>query len=148
MRFICDIMLGKLVKYMRILGLDTVSARSIPELGAYSDTDELPYFFTKRNVQQIPYANWVFVKSDIALDQLREIKAVIKPYINKQNLMNRCIRCNSLLSDIGKDDIEGLVPEFIFHRYDRFKTCLSCRKIYWEGSHVERMSRLIEAILT
>lgn len=147
MRFICDAMLGKLVKYLRILGLDTIYATSLAQLANYKSEDEPPYFFTKRKAQKIAYNNCIYVKSDNAIDQLTEIKNIIKPHIDTKTLMNRCITCNALLSDVEKADIERLVPEFIFHRYDSFRTCQSCKKIYWEGSHVEHMRGLVKEII-
>ena len=53
--------------------------------------------------------------------------------------MTRCIECNVCLVEAKKEDIEPLVPEYIYHHHDTFKTCPSCRKVYWEGSHADEM---------
>lgn len=147
MRFICDAMLGKLVKYLRILGLDTIYITALTELNSFKSVDEPPYFFTKRKMQNASYKESIYIQSDNVMDQLKEIKGIIKPYINPETFMNRCIRCNTLLSDAKKNDIEMLVPEFVYHRYNHFKTCRSCKKIYWEGSHVEHMRGLVKEII-
>ena len=147
MRFICDAMLGKLVKYLRILGLDTIYITALTELNSFKSVDEPPYFFTKRKMQKASYKESIYIQSDNVMDQLNEIKGIIKPYINPETFMNRCIRCNTLLSDAKKNDIEMLVPEFAYHRYNHFKTCQSCKKIYWEGSHVEHMRGWVKEII-
>jgi uncharacterized protein len=147
MIFLCDVMLGKLAKYLRILGLNTIYITSAAELDGYKDEYNSPLFFTKRKVQKISYSRCIYIESNDVLDQLTEIKAVIKPYIDTKTLMKRCIRCNTLLEDAKKNDIEGLVPEFIFHTYSIFKTCPHCRKVYWEGSHVEHMVKWVQEII-
>jgi len=139
MRFVCDVMLGKLAKYLRILGLDTIYVRSMDNLAGHKINDETPYFFTKRRLQKILYSNPVYIKADDVIGQLREINNLIAPHVSERDLMSRCIGCNAVLREVNKDDVESLVPEFVFHKYNVFKACPSCKKIYWKGSHVEHM---------
>jgi hypothetical protein len=80
-------------------------------------------------------------------NQLSEIRNIIKPYIDASAFLKRCIQCNIMLHDAEKDDIEGLVPEFIFHRYSIFKICPICRKVYWKGSHAEHMEKWVKEII-
>lgn len=143
MRFICDTMLGKLAKRLRILGLDTAYVRSDSDLASFKPNGEMPYFFTKRKVQRTLYGNAVYIESDFVTGQLGEIKKIILPYVSQVSVMKRCIVCNVLLINMNRDDVEGLVPEFVFHKYSLFRTCPSCKKIYWEGSHVKRMQEWI-----
>jgi len=146
MIFLCDLMLGKLVKYLRILGFDTIYITSVAELDRYKDEYSPPIFFTKRRKQKVPYSNCIFIESNDVFSQLSQIRDIIKPHINGKTLMKRCIQCNIPLNDAEKDDIEGLVPEFIFHTYSIFRTCPVCRKVYWKGSHAEHMEKWIKEI--
>lgn len=146
MKFVCDAMLGKLAGYLRILGLDaeyTGTAR-LPE-GSKGDP-EPPCYLTRRT-KGVRYERAVIIKSDKAPDQIKEIKDIIRPYIDPREIMNRCIECNVRLVDVTRIDIEQLVPEFIFHQYAVFKMCPRCRKIYWEGSHTEGMGELVHEIM-
>jgi uncharacterized protein with PIN domain len=146
MRFICDVMLGKLAKRLRILGLDTIYMRSIADLAEYKMNGELAYFITRRKLQHTLYGNPVYLKSDKVTDQLTEIGEIILPYMSERDFMKRCIECNTLLADANKTDVEGFVPEFVFHKYNFFKTCPSCNRVYWEGTHVERMKEWIRKL--
>ncbi len=146
MRFMCDAMLGKLARYLRALGLDAVYVRSASDMARYGMNGEASYFLTKRKFLGLSQGNLVYIKADNVIDQLKQIRTLILPYTSEKALMSRCTRCNTLLMDVGKDEVEGLIPEFVFHRYDSFKTCPSCKKIYWEGSHVEHMTEWIREL--
>jgi uncharacterized protein len=146
MRFICDAMLGKLVKYLRILGFDTIYVTFAEEFDKYKNENNPPIFFTKRKMQKPSFSNCIYIESNNVIDQLAEIKNIIEPHIDKNTMMKRCIKCNTLLSNAKKDYIEGLVPEFIFHKYDTFKICPLCRKVFWNGSHAAHMRKWIKTI--
>jgi uncharacterized protein len=148
MRFICDAMLGKLAKYLRILGFDTIYAASGTELDKYEDTYNPLLVLTKRKMKNITFSNCIYIESNDVIGQLNQIKDIIKTNIEKESLMKRCIKCNTLLIDVKKNDIESLVPEFIFHRYDIFKFCPFCRKVYWGGTHVEHMKKWVKEIIS
>ena len=147
MRFVCDAMLGKLAKYLRIFGLDTVYARTRGEFEHYMAPDKGTdqYLFTRR--LHIRYGDRiVLVRSEKPKDQLREIWQIVSPCVNPSDIMGRCIRCGVPLVDVPRDDIEPYVPEYIFHKYKRFRRCPACGKIYWEGSHAAHMSQFIEEV--
>ncbi len=144
MKFICDSMLGRLAKYLRVLGLDAVYYR--PSKKGTDFSFEEPYYFLTRRKKPI-FRNSIYIKSDHVQDQLREIKHIIKPYIDPSRIMTRCIICNEVLNEIEKEKVEPYVPEYVFHTQDEFRICPKCGKIYWSGSHVENMSRWIKEFL-
>ncbi|MCX7857433.1 MAG: Mut7-C RNAse domain-containing protein [Deltaproteobacteria bacterium] len=144
MRFICDSMLGKLAKYLRILGLDAIYFRPSRK-GVETIFEEPYYFFTRR--KKSPYQNTVYIKADRVQDQLREIKNIIKPYVDTSRIMMRCIKCNKELEAVEKDKVEPLVPEYVFHTQKQFYICPQCKKVYWSGSHVENMYKWIRELL-
>ena len=140
MRFICDSTLGKLTKYLRILGLDTVSINNLDTLNQYRQLADPPLLFTKRT-KNISYQPAVFIQKNNIHEQTKEIENIIKPYINSKTFMTRCIKCNAPLELVRKEDIEARVPEYIYHHHEEFKLCPSCKKVYWEGTHVEQMKK-------
>jgi uncharacterized protein with PIN domain len=146
MIFICDVMLGKLAKYLRILGLNTIYIRNNTMLEDYKEQGDLLCLLTKRK-KITGYKKCIFIKSDTAKRQLEEIRYLISPFINSEKVLTRCIMCNVELIKTEKADIEQCIPEFVFHHYEAFKVCPSCKKIYWKGSHAEHMSELIEGII-
>jgi uncharacterized protein len=135
-------MLGKLAKYLRVLGLDAPCGD--PDNLAVSEGS--CYFLTRRTTIK-GGSNVVHIRSDRARKQVTEILPLIRPSIDPDKIMSRCIACNVPLTAIQKSDAEPHVPEFVYHRYETFKTCPSCGRVYWGGSHATHMSSFIEEVL-
>jgi hypothetical protein len=146
MRFYCDIMLGRLARYLRILGLDTIYGERINANSLYNNHIKDLRIFTKRRIRGSLSGRVIHISSDNVMEQLKEIKDVILPYIDRKRIMSRCITCNLLLVPVEKKEIEHLVPEFVFHHHEEFKRCPSCKRVFWQGSHTEHMERWIETI--
>ncbi len=145
MIFVCDVMLGKLARYLRMLGLDAPYLRQ-GEGRPAPPMEGQGLFFTKSSVQT-GRPGTVIVRSNDPREQLFEIKEYIAPHINRSATMNRCIECNVPLAEAKKLDIEPFVPEYVYHHHDEFRICPSCRRVYWEGSHTEEMDLRITEFL-
>jgi uncharacterized protein with PIN domain len=146
MRFACDVMLGKLAKYLRILGFDAAYAPNQAALDRLRVEDPGRTLLTRRR-RPSGFRMTVHIESEIAREQLREIKGLIKPQLSSDTVFTRCIECNAELIDVERTDVEPRVPEFVYHNYRRFKTCPSCGKIYWQGSHTMGMEALVKEML-
>lgn len=145
MRFACDVMLGKLAKYLRILGFDaTYPLGDVAHSDSYDQED--PRVFLTRRRKVSAYERTVYIKVENVREQLKELKELIKPFIDPDKVLSRCINCNVLLADVKKETIEHRVPEFVFHTYNAFKVCPRCDRVYWAGTHANHMSQLIEEI--
>jgi len=59
-------------------------------------------------------------------------------------LLRRCVRCNDELREITREDVFGRVPDYVLATHSCFYRCPKCLKIYWRGSHPERMIRSLE----
>jgi uncharacterized protein with PIN domain len=150
MKFICDAMLGKLAKNLRILGLDAEYIKNTSSLQHYQGHTDPPYFLTRTSGKMhytMHYKRIIFIKSDSVKDQLREIKEIILPYIDQRKVMNRCIECNAELVEVEKINVEQKVPEFVYHQYGQFRECPKCEKVYWEGSHTAGMVQLVREMI-
>jgi hypothetical protein len=147
MRFVCDVMLGKLAKYLRILGFDAVYAASPSALDRCRVHDGDRILLTRRKGPS-GFATTVRISSEIAAEQLREIKALVKPAIAASAVFSRCIECNVTLIEADIADVEPHVPEFVYHHYAHFKMCPSCKRVYWEGSHTSGMAALLKEMLS
>lgn len=144
MRFVCDVMLGKLAKYLRLLSLDATCVPSAGPPGS-ADADEETFFLTRRR-SPTGYPRTIHVTSDRALEQLREIREFIRPWVDSEKTLSRCSECNVRLTPADKGEIEAFVPEYVFHHYSLFMVCPRCRRVYWEGSHVENMRRILQEV--
>ena len=147
MRFVCDVMLGKLAKYLRILGFDALYAATPAALDRCR-LDEGDRVLLTRRKGPSPFATTIRISSEIAVEQLREIKALIKPAMTRGAVFGRCIECNVRLMEADIADVEPRVPEFVYHHYTRFKICPSCKRVYWEGSHTSGMAALLKEMLS
>jgi uncharacterized protein with PIN domain len=146
MRFICDVMLGKLAKRLRLLGFDTIYARSSGALEELKGKEGDRVLLTRRSTME-GCTGTVRVESERVAEQLREIRGLIGPAIDKGRVFGRCTECNAELIEVEKTEIESLVPEFVYHTHARFRVCPSCKRVYWEGSHTESMKWMLKELL-
>jgi uncharacterized protein len=147
MRFACDVMLGKLAKYLRILGFDATYLGNVNILDRYSQEEDSRYFLTRRK-KALGYERTICIKAENVREQLGELKGLIKPFIDPDKVLTRCINCNVPLVDVEKETVEHRIPEFVFHTYNSFKLCPHCERVYWAGTHTEHMTELIEEVRT
>ncbi len=146
MIFLCDVMLGKLARYLRILGLDARYIRQGNTTASLPAPSPESLFLTKRK-DVTALAHTVVIHGNNPEEQLLEIRDRIRQYIDPAALMTRCLDCNTPLAEISKEEVEPFVPEYIYHHHDRFRTCPSCKKVYWEGSHAQEMHEWIKKII-
>jgi uncharacterized protein with PIN domain len=141
MKFIADVMLGKLAKRMRLLGFDVLYDRKLDDNEIIRLSREQNRVILTRDTVLAGRplaANSVFIRYDAMNDQLRQvidtfmIESVPAP-------LTRCSVCNDTLILIAKQDIKDIVPEYVYSKYCRFLKCVSCARIYWEGTHVRNM---------
>ncbi len=148
--FIADAMLGKLARWMRVMGCDVeyfpeISDRALSDRAKCGNRIILTRD-TRLVQQKINRDSAFLVIGDHYPDQLRQVvdAFAIDPF---KDVLSRCLRCNRLLVKIEKDDLAGKVPPYVFKTRDRFKTCPECGKIFWKATHVEHMAAQLKAIL-
>jgi uncharacterized protein with PIN domain len=149
-QFIADAMLGKLARWMRVMGCDV---EYFPEISDYALSDlakrgnRIILTRDTRLIQwKINRGNAFLVTGDHYPVQLRQVVEAfaIDPF---KNMLSRCLRCNMLLVPVDKKDLAGKLPPYVFETQDRFETCPQCRKIYWKATHVEHMVGRLQNIL-
>lgn len=148
LKFIADVHLGKLVKLIRLCGFDTHYRKDI------NDKDIITLALSEARIiltrdkgllknKQVTHGYWV--RSQNPDKQLTEIinRFDLK---DQMNLFTRCMECNGILSGVPKEDIlDRLLPETRKYYHD-FKICHDCKRIYWEGSHYDRMRIHLEEL--
>jgi len=137
LRFAAERTLGKLAKWLRILGFDT---------SFEPENVEQPYIepgriqltrIRDREKDNLPEKR-VFITSDHYIEQLKQVLQTLKIEPLELRPFSRCIRCNHLIEIADKTDALGKVPDFIWETHDIFHICRRCNKIYWPGSHTKR----------
>ncbi|MBN1688724.1 MAG: hypothetical protein JW893_06450 [Candidatus Omnitrophica bacterium] len=146
-KFILDVHLGKLARYLRIFGFDTLykndwTDRQIVELAV-----KLNRFVLTRDVgilkhKRIRKGYWV--RQTDPEKQIRELMERLSLY-GKTNPFRICLACNGRLRRVPKEKVADRLPLKTRQYFDRFYRCKGCHKIYWPGSHYERMKAFVEA---
>jgi uncharacterized protein with PIN domain len=148
MRFIADCMLGKLARWLRILGYDTLYYRAISDVDLLQKTLETGRLLLTRDTRlfaKTPMNSGFFITSDHVEDQLQQVVRALHLDVSR-DVLTRCIACNAELTQVEKSAVEPDVPDFIYYTHNDFSRCPRCGKIYWKGSHQahiwERVKRL------
>ncbi len=149
-RFAVDKMLGRLATWLRLLGLDTaygphLSGRALLHLARREQRVVLTRDTRlARSARNVPL---LFVSADCFRDQLKQVLAAfgIDPL---RNFLTRCSRCNQPLHDLPRDRAAPFVPAYVRDTAERFAQCPRCHRIYWPGTHAERMRRELAALGT
>ena len=143
-------MLGSLAKWLRILGFDTFYARrdlqdedvlniAKKENRVLITRDvELVWKSKKNNIKTIK------ITSTLLDEQLAVVLKNIK--IDKKSLLSRCTICNTPVETIEKHLVKKRVPKKVFENNNTFWRCPRCDKIYWKGSHFEKILGKINEI--
>ena len=148
MKFLCDQMLGTLAKWLRIYGYDTFYANSemddVKLLEISKNENRILISRDKELVQTARRENLktIELKTTDIDEQISAVLGDIK--IDKTKVLSRCILCNTEVEKIKKEDIKGKIPERVFKNNEKFWFCKKCNKIYWKGTHYEKMFEKID----
>ena len=155
MKFIVDLTMGKLVKWLRIAGYDTVFYNSVEvdriidiasKEGRIILTRNSSFIKRRKKTLEERGVQYLLLASEIVDMQLRDIAAQFMLNL-KGNSFTICIDCNKPLTNISKEDVAGKVPDYIYQNYSEFVQCKSCGKIFWGGTHKKRMDDRLAVIL-
>ncbi|MBN2441181.1 MAG: Mut7-C ubiquitin/RNAse domain-containing protein [Spirochaetales bacterium] len=147
-RFILDVHLGKLAKFLRLLGFDTRYSNSFSDREISREAYREKRIILTRDkglLKRKIVTHGYYIKSRNSREQLFE---VVKRFDLLRSLkpFTRCIRCNEQLIIIEEKEIIDSLPDEIRKRYDSFHFCSVCNKVYWKGSHWENMKRILDEI--
>ena len=144
--FVVDANLGRLARYLRLLGFDCLYRNDCDDDAIAKIASEQQRTVLTRDrtlLQRRIITHGYFVRADMPKIQTKEVLKrfdlyrLIKP-------LTRCTRCNGKLVETDKQKIEHRLEPLTKKHYDRFLICSECSQIYWQGSHCARLKRLIE----
>ena len=146
--FAADRTLGKLVKWLRILGFDTLFESDISNKEFYDNLaqDRILLTRTAKIRKQFAAKRLVFVKADTLAEQLRQVIDDLAITRQDIRMFSMCLQCNSPIVEVGKQAAYGRVPDYIWQTHDEFSKCSQCDRIFWAGSHVERSREMVEGL--
>ena len=149
MRFVADAMLGTLVRWLRLIGVDTAydphaDDRAIARLAVREGRAVLTRdhgLLARRLVR-----DGLLVASDDLGEQLRQVIAAYALPVDPARLFTRCTACNTPVERVPPEEVQGLVPPYVWRTHQEFRRCPGCMRIYWAGTH-EKHAREHLAVL-
>ena len=149
MKFIADAMLGRLARWLRILGYDVSYESSISDndLIARAIREHRIILTMDRKLTERESArDSMLIKSPSYKEQLKQV--VTHYNIDyKTEIFTRCLVCNNLLETIEKEKIKDRIPSYVYSTQDEFDICRQCGRIYWSGTHRTKMLKMLDEIL-
>lgn len=147
MKFAADRMLGKLAKWLRIMGQDVIYG---PHLSGYglirAARQEGRLILTRdQRLKQKQPPDFILIESDRCHEQLRQVVETCGLDPTAQ-AFTRCLLCNALLEARAKETVAARVPPYVLSTQERFFSCPNCDRIYWPATHHEKMRAQLEKI--
>ncbi|MCA1905572.1 MAG: Mut7-C RNAse domain-containing protein [Desulfarculus sp.] len=140
-RLVAEPTLGRLVTWLRLLGLDTGLVPRLPPAAP----PQTVLLTRRRALAGRPGV--LFIRSDHWPEQLRQVLSELDLRPDPAARFSRCLACNELVRPLARDETVGLVPDFVRETAEGFTRCPACGKIYWPGSHGRRAEDLMAQIL-
>jgi len=135
-KFLVDNNLGRLAKWLRLLGYDTSFYKKVSLLSLSNIARKEERIFltrSRKNAGLKIFDNTMLIYSTKIFEQLRELNTKLN--LTLENAFTRCNLCNQLLRKIDKEKVVSLVPKYVYQTSDHFEICRNCGRIYWEGTH-------------
>jgi uncharacterized protein with PIN domain len=146
--FVLDSNLGRLARYLRLMGFDTLYQNNYDDETVATIADQEQRIVLTRDralLQRKIITRGYFVREVRPRLQVKEVLARFDLY-RLVEPFSRCIRCNGDLQAVDKQTIEERLEPRTRQYFDSFRICTVCGQIYWQGSHYARSLRLIEEL--
>jgi uncharacterized protein with PIN domain len=148
-RFVVDTMLGRLARWLRAMGYDTLYPGQAEDrrLLQLSRAEERILVTRDRMLARLAEPRSCLIHADLVDDQLREAVERLALRPDGGGWLSRCLDCNRLLEPGQREGLRELVPEHVFATHTDFMRCPGCARIYWAGSHADRMLERLTRLL-
>jgi len=148
--FVLDTHLGKLASYLRMLGFDAWYSNDYKdeELASISANNHRILLTRDRGLlKRSAVTHGYLVRAN---DPQEQVSEVLRRFdlANQIRPFQRCMRCNRLLEPVPEHEAQRKVPPRVQQQVNEYKHCPGCRRIYWKGSHYERMVGFINRVVT
>ncbi len=148
MKFIADCMVGKLARWLRLLGFDVAYYRRIEddkllELAAQEKRIILTRdheLLKKASKQKSLKQKALLIESECWEEQVEQVLDYFK-LRDEINPNSRCLECNTRLKILPKSRARNLVPPFVYEQAEVFALCPGCGRIFWKGTHFQDMEK-------
>jgi len=136
-KFIATVELGRLARWLRLLGYDSVYFREgeKKDLIIKSLRENRVILTRDSGMSRYSGTKMIHIKNDLVEDQIAQVLKQMRLKVDKDNIFTRCVICNSNIEKIEKEKVKNRVPPYVFKTQESFLICPGCEKIYWKGTH-------------
>jgi len=147
-RFIADVHLGTLARYLRLLGFDTAYGNDLEdsEIAGRAQREHRIVLTRDRGLlmrSAVTHGHWIREKKPrkqlVEVVEAFDLRSRIAPF-------TRCMKCNGTLSRVSKDAVRDELPPRTRQSYDDFLQCRACRQLYWPGTHFRRLEAIVTSV--
>ena len=150
LKFMVDSNVGKLARWLRMMGYDTLffDGRDDSRMVATALKEDRVILtrdtqIMRRRVVTSGRLRVILIDSDEPERQMRQVMETLK--LDSQfRPFSICLECNQPLEPRDKEQVQELVPPYVFKTQNQYRQCPACHRIYWRGTHWEAMSRTLE----
>ena len=150
-RFLADSNVGRLARWLRVLGYDAVYEPVLPDAQVVARARAEARVLLTRDVDMMKrrvivsgMVQAILLRDDTIHDQLRQVLTQLA--LEPGQTLTRCIDCNAELQARAKEAVADRLPPYVRATQERFSECPSCARVYWPGTHWERMRERIAAL--
>ncbi|MDI6727030.1 MAG: Mut7-C RNAse domain-containing protein [Smithellaceae bacterium] len=154
LKFIVDQNVGKMAKWLRMAGFDAhlftgaddaaIVAAALAENRILLTRDRR---IMKRHVIVAGRITAILIESDQLNAQVQQVISALRLDISRFHPFTICLECNRPIEGRVKEAIKDRVPPYVYRTQEHFAECPACRRLYWQGTHWQAMSRAMDGIL-
>ncbi len=146
MKFIADMMLGRLARWLRLYGHDTLYGIEGDDEIIEVARKEGRVILTKdvalaRKAEKLGLKAFLLTSNSLE-GQVRELKRLGVEFKELFPANARCPKCNGPIRAVPKEAVKGRVPQKVYESYDEFYVCENCGQIYWPGKQWREMLKI------
>jgi len=151
MKFVVDGMLGKLARWLRMLGYDTKYFNDMDDDEILKVASEEKRILLTRDYQffrkaSIHGVKAIFIDGETHAERLAELSRELNVRLEINIDESRCPKCNSKIRPINKEEVRDKIPESTYKTYNEFWVCTRCGQVYWKGSHWRKINNTLDKV--
>lgn len=145
-RFVADVHLGRLARFLRLLGFDTVWDRASADPDLVRISVEDGRILLTRDVELLKHGSLTHGLYVRETDPERQVAEVVDRLhlADRIDPFTRCMKCNGVLESVDKAAIEDRIPAGTSAAVDDFVRCTGCGQVFWKGAHADGLRRIVE----
>lgn len=144
LRLLADCMLGRLAKWLRLLGYDTAYENDATdhELARRSRAEGRVLLTRDRELANRRGLRTLLIQSQALEEQVQEVEEAFG--LPPDPALSRCSVCNVVVEQVSPAEVADRVPPYVLETQSEFRLCPGCGRVYWPGSHVQAMDEHLE----